>query len=128
MNDLLSRQIFVPLAKISFSAFLIHNNVLEYYVSQLRIPLYYTPIQLVVVYLGLIVLTLIISAFLTITIEMPFKNLEKYILPITSQSSRMCQSESTSPIAGLLDIFFLKYKLCKRKTNLLHYLRHFLYY
>lgn len=92
VNDLLSSKICVFLAKISYSGYLVHFNVIVHYVSQLRIPFYYTLNQFAVINVGIIVITLVISTFLTITIEIPFRNLGKCILPETLLSSRKSQT------------------------------------
>ncbi len=72
---------FIPLSRLSYIAFLVHLDYIKIYYNGLsRAPLYYTKVNAMMTYFGVIVVTFILASFFTITIEIPFMNLEQIFM------------------------------------------------
>lgn len=67
---------FVPLAKMSLSVYLTHRVYQIVTVAALKQPIYLDPFDLLHVYFGDVVMSLIIGAVVFLCIEAPFANIE----------------------------------------------------
>eukprot|EP01137_Pigoraptor_chileana_P009745 Opistho-2@58440 len=80
INKLLSLPPFVVLAKITYTAYLLHPIILNIFYYSSRTPFYYSDLTQVYYFLGNIVLAYCSAFVLTLLVEFPFGNLEKLIL------------------------------------------------
>ena len=75
------------LGRITYVVYLVHYNFLAIYYAHVRKPDYYTALSRVVFFLGVVMLVFLVSFIISLTIELPFLNLEKiYIVNPSSQS------------------------------------------
>ncbi|GIZ02290.1 nose resistant to fluoxetine protein 6 [Caerostris extrusa] len=79
VNYILSMEPFIPLSRLTFSAYLLHPLVQLYYISNYRSPMY--PAHMIVVWLclGHLCITYMASLILSMLVEAPFMSLEKII-------------------------------------------------
>ena len=80
LNEFLSSKMFLPISRLSYPIYLINFTLNTAYVSYLRVPYNVNLLNLIIAALGMLILALILSVFLSIFIEMPFRNLEKIVL------------------------------------------------
>ncbi|KAI9551729.1 hypothetical protein GHT06_022065 [Daphnia sinensis] len=69
INQFLSWKLFLPFSRLSYAAYLIHYNLIKAYASHLRKPFYFTE-----------------SFVLSVVVEMPFLNLDKFFFPLKSKT------------------------------------------
>lgn len=72
---------FIPLARLTYVVYLVHLNYLYVYHAQMRKPVYYTNLEMAQHYFGTVLLVFLLAFFVCISIEVPFANLEKLLLP-----------------------------------------------
>ena len=79
MNNFFSWNAFVPLGRLCYAAYLINLNLIKAYMAHQRKPNYVIESQFFVTFLGLIAVIFIVSFVLSITVELPFINLDKLL-------------------------------------------------
>ncbi|KAI6653504.1 Nose resistant to fluoxetine protein 6-like [Oopsacas minuta] len=80
IDTFLSWGLFVPLSRLTFSAYLIHPVVLLVFSLSLRDKLYYYDITFSFIVVGLITMSYAAAAIIAICIEFPLSNVEDLIL------------------------------------------------
>ena len=78
-NRVLSSKFFIPLSRLSFAAYLIHFSCIKAYSSHLRKPSYFTLPTFIITYLGMLTFIFILSAVISVAVEMSFSNLDKIL-------------------------------------------------
>ena len=87
VNTFLSWKGFMPLGRLTFTAYLIHQDFLQVYdIGFSRMPFYYTKMNLVTKYFVVLVASFMMAFVGSIAIEMPFINLGREFL--TSKSGQ----------------------------------------
>lgn len=86
INQFLSWKLFLPISRLSYAAYLIHYNIIKAYASHLRKPFYFTECVYATTYFGILVITFAIAFVLSVVVEMPFLNLDKFFFPIKSKT------------------------------------------
>lgn len=76
LNRFLSLQMFQPLAKMSLSIYLSHRIVQIVSVASIRQPIYLSPLSLLHVFFGDVVVSVLVGAVVYLCIEAPFATLE----------------------------------------------------
>ena len=85
VRKLLANPYLVPLSRMSYCAYLIHPIILSCFFLSTRTPIHFTGIFFAYYFCGTLVLTFVLSFFITVTVEMPFANLEKFLFPERSR-------------------------------------------
>ncbi|XP_069123536.1 nose resistant to fluoxetine protein 6-like [Argopecten irradians] len=79
VNDFLSWKFFVPLGRLSYCLYLTHLIVLQYYLLSVRQPIYATTLELIFIFLGTLMLSILVSIVASLAFEAPMMALEKVI-------------------------------------------------
>lgn len=79
MNDILCWTIWTPLSRLSFSAYLIHLNILLWYIYQQEKTLQLSEINLAYIYLGNMVFSYLAALVVNQLFEVPLLGLEKFV-------------------------------------------------
>ena len=80
VRKILSLGIFFPLARLTFAAYLVHPMVLEIFIFSNSQRIIVGDFTLVIFAISTLVITLLISAVIVLTVELPMLSLEKKIL------------------------------------------------
>ncbi|XP_028175889.1 nose resistant to fluoxetine protein 6-like [Ostrinia furnacalis] len=80
LNKLLTWKVFVPFARLTYSAYLVNGLVELFYLGQLRHPLHITTYSLVEYALSHLMLTFFFGALLCLIFESPIHGIEKILL------------------------------------------------
>lgn len=79
----------MPLGRLSYVVYLIHNDYIKiYYMGFSRTPFYYTKLNAAMIYLAIVMVSFMLAFFLSVTIEMPFVNLDRTFLNLKPQTSK----------------------------------------
>ena len=81
VNRILSWEYFAPLSRLSYIVYLTHYTYIKTIFALYRKPLYYTFILTIIFYVGILVVTFLLSSFIAIVVEIPFLNLLNLITP-----------------------------------------------
>lgn len=81
VNNFLSWKIFIPLGRLTYVVYLIHLNYLTVFHAFTRQPYYYTKFNHTEHYFGTILMVFFMAFVICLTVEVPFLNLERLILP-----------------------------------------------
>ena len=84
VNSILSWKAFGPLGRLTYCAYLIHLNFIGMYYAQGKEKIYYTTLNHIVEYFGILLFVFLLSFFVSVTVEAPFLNLEKLIFSPSS--------------------------------------------
>ncbi|KRY75622.1 Nose resistant to fluoxetine protein 6 [Trichinella pseudospiralis] len=89
LNDFLSWKIWIPLSRLTYSAYLVHPILIRcYYASQNR-PLHYNNnYQMAHYFLGHLVFSFLLALVVNLTLEAPFQVLESFSLKTKDRSIR----------------------------------------
>ena len=87
VNDLLSWSAFTPLSRLSYCVYLIHLNYITVYVSHSRTLFYYTTIDQIHRYFGILLVAYGFAFIASIAVEVPFLNLEKLVFSSNSTNT-----------------------------------------
>jgi len=87
VNSILSWKAFGPLGRLTYCAYLIHLNFIGLYYAQGKEKIYYTTLNHIVEYFGILLFVFLLSFFVSVTVEAPFLNLEKLIFSPSSKRS-----------------------------------------
>lgn len=79
INKLLCWKIWIPFSRLSFSAYLLHFTVLNYYLTTQEHTLQLQTINMVYMFCGTMVITYAISIVYSVLFEIPLIGLEKFI-------------------------------------------------
>ncbi len=79
MNRLLSWKGFTPLGRLTYVVYLIHFDFLYVYWAHARKPYYYTTLDHILHYFGVLLMVFLLAFFISVTVEAPFLNLEKLL-------------------------------------------------
>ena len=89
VNKFLSWRAFTPLSRLTYVVYLVHLNYMFTWKDTLRKPIYYTDLDHVQFYLGVVFGVNLLAFAISVTVEAPFLNLEKLIfssfIPATSK-------------------------------------------
>lgn len=107
INQFLSWKLFLPISRLSYAAYLIHYNMIKAYASHLRKPFYFTECVYATTYFGILVITFAIAFVLSVVVEMPFLNLDKFFFPIKSKTRQGIKHRLCTHL--LAQRMFLKY-------------------
>eukprot|EP00041_Stephanoeca_diplocostata_P022147 m.524885 g.524885 ORF g.524885 m.524885 type:complete len:798 (-) comp21994_c0_seq4:82-2475(-) len=83
LNQILSSPAWVPLSRLTYSAYLIHPLVLSTIFGLSNGPLYYNVSTVTYYFFGNVVVTYSLAAALTLCVEFPFARIEKLIMTTT---------------------------------------------
>ena len=90
VNRFLSWKVFTPLSRLTYVVYLVHVNYMFMWSSTLRKPIYYTDLDHVQFYLGVVFGLNLLAFGISLTVEAPLINLEKIIfssfIPADSKS------------------------------------------
>ncbi|RUS88830.1 hypothetical protein EGW08_003375 [Elysia chlorotica] len=95
INTLLSWKAFVPLSRLTYCTYLVHLLVIEYYFSSLRKQFYMDNTDVVVAFLGILVLSMMVAFAASMAFEAPFMGLEKLIVQGVKAVTRRVSSGRT---------------------------------
>lgn len=103
VNKFLSLPIWVPLGRLTFNAYLVHEIIMVLIFSDLRTPLYYTDMNFILYIIGAIVLAYGASAVVTVFVEFPLSNVEAAVFkalgaPLRSSRNEKKLVRSESPL------------------------------
>ena len=79
INSFLSMSFWVPLGRLTYTAYLVHPIVILVYINTLREPFTYTNISLAVNYTAMVVLSLGVAGIISLFVEFPLHNMERAI-------------------------------------------------
>ena len=79
-NTLLTSKLFNFIARISFCTYLMHLFPLMQFEVTRNYDLYMSTSDVFVLYTGILVLSLFLGLVLTLTVELPFANLQKHLM------------------------------------------------
>ena len=79
INSFLSMSFWVPLGRLTYTAYLVHPIVLSAFLRTLREPFTYTNISLAVNYTAMVVLSLGVAGVISLFVEFPLHNMERAI-------------------------------------------------
>ena len=105
IDKFLSLPLWVPLSRLTFNAYLVHEIVLGIIASNLREPMSYVDTTMAIFCIGTVVLSYGAAALVTIFVEFPVSNIEMAAFKLfgvkTRESTRIATSRNTSvPPAG----------------------------
>ena len=92
IHRFLSSKLFLPLSRLSYAVYLIHFNYIRVFSSSMRKPLYFNEFHFLVTFFGGMVIIFALAIFVSIVVEMPFRNLDKFLFP--SVNSNLCKATS----------------------------------
>jgi len=105
-NRILSWEGFMPLGRLSFLAYVVHYDFIKiYYIN--KAPLYFTKMDVMMNYFLVLMVSYMLSFILSICIEMPFINLDRYLMSSTQKQTQAKEHNYNLGIyiyAGLLII------------------------
>lgn len=76
-NLILNAKAFVYIARVSFCTYLVHLMVLEYFIQVRSYDLYYNTCDIMIRYVGWLVISVFLGALMTMIIEVPCSNMLK---------------------------------------------------
>ena len=85
VNRFLSWRAFIPLSRLTYVVYLIHLEYLYMWSFHLRKPIYFTLLDYFQLYFGALLGLHLLAFFISVTVELPFLNLEKLIFSNTSR-------------------------------------------
>ena len=106
VNRILSWGFFTPLSRLSYIVYLTHYTYIKTVFALYRKPLYYTFILSIVFYVGILVVTFILSSLIAIVVEIPFLNLLNFT---TASSPRKKQNEVRKRYIDLKSRIYIVY-------------------
>ncbi|XP_023719920.1 nose resistant to fluoxetine protein 6 isoform X3 [Cryptotermes secundus] len=80
VNAFLSWRLFVPLSRLTYSAYLCHYVVLLYNAGSIRAPGYLSEYTVVHEFAGNLMFTLVLAAVISLAFEVPFMNLDRIVI------------------------------------------------
>lgn len=80
INDFLSWNVFIPLSRLTFTAYLIHPVIIVIYFASLREMVYYHDLSIAFTVVGLVCMSYAAAAVFALFIEFPLANIESLIL------------------------------------------------
>ncbi len=96
INDFLSWKAFLPLSKLTYGAYLVHIQVQFIVIFSQTSPMYLSDFLLSQYFIGFLAFTFGISFVFSLSLELPFANLEKLILSSGSKP-KMYRQKSELP-------------------------------
>lgn len=81
IQSFLSWKCFIPLARLSYAVYLVHFAFVKAYTSQQRKPLYFTEMNFITNYVGVVTFVFFLATILCVGIEISFLNVDKLIFP-----------------------------------------------
>jgi len=113
VNTLLSWKGFRPLSKLTFTAYLIHQDFIQVNnIGLSRMPFYYNKWNLAANYFVVLVASFMMAFFASIAIEMPFINLDRAFL-IRSTINQSKWMSNTIIITEIIELYM--YNKCRWK-------------
>ena len=88
VNRFLSLPIWVPLGRLTFTTYLVHEIILLLIASQMRDGLYFTDLMMVVHIIANTVLSFGAAAVITVFVEFPLSNLERAVFKLFGKPLR----------------------------------------
>ena len=79
INSFLSMSFWVPLGRLTYTAYLVNLVVINVYLNTLREPFTYTSISLAVNYAAMVVLSFGVAGVISLFVEFPLHNMEREI-------------------------------------------------
>jgi peptidoglycan/LPS O-acetylase OafA/YrhL len=80
VNSILSWGMFMPLSRLCYAAFLVQMNFIKVYNVNQGNSLYFNQGQMTIVSVGILNVVFLLSFLLSLTVELPFINLEQLVL------------------------------------------------
>ena len=109
VNSFLSWKLFMPLSRICYAAYLINCNVMRLLRSSQRHSSYASESYFILSLLGFVTTTFSLSFVLSLTVEMPFLNLDKLILKEKpTASATTIKQQCDRKIKGKIETFLYK--------------------
>ena len=88
VNRFLSWKGFLPLSRLTYCVYLIHDDFITVVLAANRKQLYYTFFGEFLTFLGILVISFSLAFLASVTIEASFMNLEKLVFPPSSKLSK----------------------------------------
>lgn len=79
INDILTWKIWTPLSRLSFAAYLVHLDILYWFIAQQRTQFFFNEINISYIYMGNMVFAYLASLVVSLVFEIPLLGLEKFI-------------------------------------------------
>jgi len=79
VDGFLSWKVFTSLSRFSYVVYLIHQNILHVYIDHLRKPFYYTDLNYILLFLGVLFFSFLLALPIVLMIEIPLGNLQKLV-------------------------------------------------
>ncbi len=86
VNCFLSWKMFIPLGRLTYVVYLVHQNYLLVYHAYIRKPYYYTKFTHAEHYFGIILMVFFMAFAICLVVEVPLLNLEKLLANPTRTS------------------------------------------
>lgn len=80
VNSILSWQIWAPLGRLTFAAYLVHPIIIFVYYFNLVTPLHFTDLTMIYLYIANLVVSYAIAFIVSMAVEAPMMQLEKFIV------------------------------------------------
>lgn len=87
VNQFLSWKVFVPLGRLTYVVYLIHQNYLIVYHANLRKPYFYNKTTHTQHYFGVLFIVFLMAYAICLTVEVPLLNLERLLITSNSIST-----------------------------------------
>lgn len=97
INQMLSWKAWLPLARITYTIYLIHSTFLIVYHARSRKPYFYSSYDLAIHYFGILLMATLWSILIHLVLEAPFLSLVQLVLKPTKQPSKLTQALGRVP-------------------------------
>mmetsp|Transcript_23891 Transcript_23891/g.26510 ORF Transcript_23891/g.26510 Transcript_23891/m.26510 type:complete len:186 (+) Transcript_23891:1420-1977(+) len=100
LQVILGGRFYAPWAKLTFYGYMVHLFVFSFYFAQIRQAIYLSHATVLFAYIGVIIVTLLISIVLSIAFESPLIQLERLVLfpPKKRSQSKPMLEEMENPV------------------------------
>ena len=97
-NKLLSFEMYQPIGKLTFTMYLLHMPMYDWWLESKSVPIYYNCWNVILLFCGIAVLTFIFSLILYFIMEKPIANIVTHIINIISCKNNKTPKESLLPL------------------------------
>ncbi|XP_022094565.1 nose resistant to fluoxetine protein 6-like [Acanthaster planci] len=100
INSFLSWSVWVPLARVTFSAYMFHPIVIEVFYGNFASPFHFSVYLMAFYFAGLVSVSYFVAILVALAIEYPFANLEKVLLPTPARTKKVEGLDGRATMAG----------------------------
>ncbi|XP_003728287.1 nose resistant to fluoxetine protein 6 [Strongylocentrotus purpuratus] len=88
INDFLSWELWIPMSRLTYSAYLLHPIIITIYISNFATNYFFSIYMLAFEVAAIITLAYTAAILLAVSIEFPFGNLEKMLVPSPDKKTK----------------------------------------